>query len=156
MHFAFTARGTFAALTFAAMLSLAFAPAAALNWIAAARTAAGNWCVGPGAARGNRPGDARGEDTAMPTLLITGANRGIGLALTSYFAAKGWRVHAWKVPFWQHLRIRRTIRPISAAARRRLHSPTRSSAASTPVERAASNRAIAMGSWPGRLSTPSS
>ncbi len=30
----------------------------------------------------------------MPTLLITGANRGIGLALLRIFAADGWRIHA--------------------------------------------------------------
>lgn len=30
----------------------------------------------------------------MPTLLITGANRGIGLALVRGFAGDGWRVHA--------------------------------------------------------------
>ncbi len=30
----------------------------------------------------------------MPTLLITGANRGIGLALLRGFAADGWRIHA--------------------------------------------------------------
>ncbi len=30
----------------------------------------------------------------MPTLLITGANRGIGLALLRSFAADGWRIHA--------------------------------------------------------------
>ncbi len=30
----------------------------------------------------------------MPTLLITGANRGIGLELTRSFAKDGWRVHA--------------------------------------------------------------
>ncbi|MFZ5609284.1 MAG: SDR family oxidoreductase [Pseudomonadota bacterium] len=30
----------------------------------------------------------------MPTLLITGANRGIGLELARQYAAEGWRVHA--------------------------------------------------------------
>lgn len=30
----------------------------------------------------------------MPTLLVTGANRGIGLALLRTFAAEGWRIHA--------------------------------------------------------------
>ncbi len=30
----------------------------------------------------------------MPTLFITGANRGIGLALLRIFAADGWRIHA--------------------------------------------------------------
>ena len=30
----------------------------------------------------------------MPTILITGANRGIGLELTRTFAKDGWRVHA--------------------------------------------------------------
>ncbi len=30
----------------------------------------------------------------MPTLLITGANRGIGLEFTRLFASDGWRVHA--------------------------------------------------------------
>ena len=30
----------------------------------------------------------------MPTVLITGANRGIGLQFTKTFAADGWRVHA--------------------------------------------------------------
>lgn len=30
----------------------------------------------------------------MPTLLITGANRGIGLELTQQYAADGWQVHA--------------------------------------------------------------
>lgn len=30
----------------------------------------------------------------MPTLLITGANRGIGLALLQSFAGSGWRIHA--------------------------------------------------------------
>lgn len=30
----------------------------------------------------------------MPTILITGANRGIGLALTESFAQDGWKIHA--------------------------------------------------------------
>jgi NAD(P)-dependent dehydrogenase (short-subunit alcohol dehydrogenase family) len=30
----------------------------------------------------------------MPTILITGANRGIGLELSKQYAAQGWRVHA--------------------------------------------------------------
>lgn len=30
----------------------------------------------------------------MPTVLLTGANRGLGLALVESFAADGWRVHA--------------------------------------------------------------
>lgn len=30
----------------------------------------------------------------MPTLLITGANRGIGLELTRQYAADGWQIHA--------------------------------------------------------------
>ncbi|MCW5746616.1 MAG: SDR family oxidoreductase [Alphaproteobacteria bacterium] len=30
----------------------------------------------------------------MPTLLITGANRGLGLQFVSHYAAAGWRVHA--------------------------------------------------------------
>ena len=30
----------------------------------------------------------------MPTVLITGTNRGIGLELARQYAAEGWRVHA--------------------------------------------------------------
>ncbi|MEE8499675.1 MAG: SDR family NAD(P)-dependent oxidoreductase, partial [Kiloniellales bacterium] len=30
----------------------------------------------------------------MPTVLITGANRGLGLEFTRQYAAEGWRVHA--------------------------------------------------------------
>ncbi len=30
----------------------------------------------------------------MPSILITGANRGLGLAFTRHYAAAGWRVHA--------------------------------------------------------------
>jgi NAD(P)-dependent dehydrogenase (short-subunit alcohol dehydrogenase family) len=36
----------------------------------------------------------RVADPASPTLLITGANRGVGLALTKEFAAQGWNVIA--------------------------------------------------------------
>ncbi len=34
------------------------------------------------------------QATRTPTVLITGANRGIGLALARGYAAEGWRVHA--------------------------------------------------------------
>ncbi len=30
----------------------------------------------------------------MPTVLITGAARGLGLEFTRLYAAKGWKVHA--------------------------------------------------------------
>jgi NAD(P)-dependent dehydrogenase (short-subunit alcohol dehydrogenase family) len=36
----------------------------------------------------------RPEAEAVPTILITGTNRGIGLELTRSFAKDGWRVHA--------------------------------------------------------------
>ncbi len=34
------------------------------------------------------------KDQTMPTLLITGANRGIGLELSKHYLAQGWQVHA--------------------------------------------------------------
>lgn len=36
----------------------------------------------------------KGREPAMSTVLITGANRGIGLELVRQYAADGWRVHA--------------------------------------------------------------
>ena len=43
---------------------------------------------------GMLPGKARAAGDSVPTVLITGANRGIGLALTRAYLARGWNVIA--------------------------------------------------------------
>jgi NAD(P)-dependent dehydrogenase (short-subunit alcohol dehydrogenase family) len=70
-----------------ATTTLLFLLALATLLLSAAGTAA--YAAGPGA----MAAPATGDGTA-PTVLVTGANRGIGLALARAYAARGWRVIA--------------------------------------------------------------
>jgi NAD(P)-dependent dehydrogenase (short-subunit alcohol dehydrogenase family) len=46
------------------------------------------------AVAGLQPAHANGLDADNPTVLITGSNRGIGLAFAKYYAEQGWNVLA--------------------------------------------------------------